>query len=180
MKRTRAALLSALLTALVFVAGQALAGIPNVELVTFLVFVSGYLLGPALGALVGAAGMGAHSLFNVMGAAPPPVWVAQWMSYALVGVAGGLLGPPLSRLARRGVAAVACALSGVVLVLLYQLLVNGVAFLVFASGVSVWVYLWGGILFASVQLAWNAAVFFLAMPPVLRVLARHRDELVAS
>lgn len=180
MKRTRAALLSALLTALVFVAGQALAGIPNVELLTFLVFVSGYLLGPLLGALVGAAGMGAHSLFNVMGAVALPVWVSQWVCYALVGLAGGVAGPWLARIPRRGVAAVLAAATGVVLVIFYQLAVNAVAFLAFSSGVSVWVYVWGGIVFGAIQVLWNAVVFVFAVPPTLRVLAPYRRELAAT
>lgn len=180
MKRTRAALLSALLTALVFVAGQALAGIPNVELITFLVFVSGYLLGPLLGALVGAAGMAAHSLFNVMGAVPPPVWISQWLCYAIVGVAGGIAGPALARMRRRGAAAFVAAATGLVLALFYQLAVNAVSFFTFSSGVSVWVYVWGGIAFGAVQLLWNAAVFLLAMPATLRVLAPYRRELAAA
>jgi hypothetical protein len=177
MKRTRAALLSALLTALVFVAGQALAGVPNIELVTFLVFVAGYLLGPVLGAVVGAAGMGAHSLLNVMGAVAPPVWIAQWLCYAVVGVVGGLAGPGLARIRSRGVAAVVAALTGAALALFYQLAVNAVGFFAFSAGVSVWVYVWGGILFGVVQVAWNACLFLLAMPPTLRVLAPYRREM---
>jgi hypothetical protein len=180
MKRTRALLLSALLTALVFVVGQALAGVPNVELVTLLVFLAGYLLGPVGGMVVGAAGMAAHSLFNVMGAAAPPVWIAQWVCYALVGLAGALVGPALARVTRRGVAALLAAATGAALVLFYQAAVNAVAFFTFSSGVSLWVYLWGGIAFAAVQVVWNAAVFLLALMPTLRVLARYRRELGAA
>jgi len=179
MKRTRAALLSALLTALVFVAGQALAGVPNVELVTVLVFIAGYLLGPALGAVVGAAGMGAHSLLNVMGAVAPPVWLAQLACYALVGVVGGIAGPALARMRRHGLASVLAAVLGAGLALFYQLVVNAVAFFIFSSGVSVWVYVWGGVAFATVQVAWNGAVF-LFVPATLRVLARYRREVAAS
>jgi hypothetical protein len=179
MKRTRAALLSALLTAVVFAAGQALAAVPNVELVTVLVFLAGYLLGPALGSLVGAAGMGAHSLFNVMGAVAPPVWAAQVLCYALVGAMGGVAGPPLARVRRRAPAALLAATIGAGLALFYQLSINAVTFFLFSSGVSVRVYLWGGIAFGAVQVAWNAAVF-LFVPAMLRVLARHRRELAAT
>lgn len=180
MKRTRAALLSALLTALVFVGGQALAGIPNVEVVTFLVFISGYLLGPVLGAVVGAAGMAAHSLFNVMGAVAPPVWVTQWICYGVVGLAGGIAGPALARIRRRGLATGLAAVTGAALVLFYQLAVNAAAFFSFSSGVSVWVFVWGGIAFGAVQVLWNAALFLLAIPPTLRVLAPYRRELAAT
>ncbi len=179
MKSTRAALLATLLTALVFVAGQALAGIPNVELVTFLVFVAGYLLGPALGAVVGGAGMAAHSLLNVMGAVAPPVWISQWLCYAGVGVAGGLVGPPLARISHRGLAAVLAAATGAALVIVYQLAVNAAAFYTFSSDVSVWVYVWGGVVFGVVHVAWNAALFFAALRPTLRVLAPYRREVTA-
>ncbi len=177
MRTTRLVLLASLLVAMIFAAGQALAGIPNVELVTALAFVSGYLLGPALGAVVGAAGMGSHSLFNVLGAVAPPVWLSQVASFALIGCAGGLVGPMLARAHGRTRAAVLSAATGVVLVLVYQLVVNVVAFYTFTSDVDVWVYVWGGIAFGAVQVAWNAAFFAAAMPPMLRVLARHRREL---
>lgn len=177
MKTTRLVLLASLLVAMIFAAGQALAGVPNVELVTMLAFVAGYLLGPALGAVVGAAGMGAHSMFNVLGAAAPPVWIAQVLCLALVGGAGGIVGPGLARVPGRVRAALLASLTGTVLVLVYQLAVNAVAFYTFTSDVDVWVYVWGGIAFASIQVAWNAVVFGVALPPTLRVLARERREL---
>ena len=177
MRTTRTVLLASLLVAMIFAAGQALSGIPNVELVTTLAFVAGYLLGPVVGAGVGAAGMGAHSLFNVMGTVVPPVWLAQVASFALVGAAGGLLGPAIAR-TRGGVrAAILAAVIGAALVIVYQLAVNVVAFHTFTNDVDVWVYVWGGIAFGAVQVAWNAAVFGAAVPPMLRVLARHRREL---
>ena len=177
MRTTRLVLLASLLVATMFAAGQALAGIPNVELVTALAFVSGYLLGPALGAAVGAAGMGAHSLFNVLGAVAPPVWIAQVVCYGFVGWAGGMAGPRLARVPSRVHAALLAALTGTALVLVYQIVVNGVAFYTFTSDVEVWTYVWAGVAFGAIQIAWNAVTFGLAMPPMLRVLARHRGEL---
>ncbi len=165
------------MVALIYATGAALAGLPNVELITALTFVSGYLLGPALGTLVGAGGMGAHSLFNPLGAVVPPVWAAQMAAFALIGLAGALMGPKLARMRGRSRTAVASAVVGVTLVLVYQVAVNIVAFYTFTSDVNVWVYVWGGIAFAAVQVAWNAVVFGVAVPPMLRVLARHRREL---
>ncbi len=179
MRTTRVILLASLLVAMMYVIGVALAPIPNVELVTALAFVSGYLLGSRIGALVGAAGMGAHSLFNVLGAVAPPVWLTQMASYALIGVAGGLLGPWLAAMSGRVRAGTIAAVIGAGLIVIYQIAVNVVAFLVFTSDVAVWKYVWMGIAFGVVQVAWNAAFFGLAMPPMLRVLARHRRELRA-
>jgi len=177
MRTTRLVLLASLLVAMIFAAGQALAPIPNVELVTMLSFVSGYLLGPALGAVVGAAGMGAHSLFNVLGAVAPPVWVAQIACYGLTGWVGGVAGPGLARVHSRARAALLCAFTGAVLVVVYQVAVNAVAFYTFTNDVSVWTYVWAGVAFGAIQVAWNAVAFGVALPPMLRVLARHRREL---
>jgi len=177
MRTTRLVLLASLLVATMFAAGQALAPIPNVELVTTLAFVSGYLLGPALGAAVGAAGMGAHSLFNVLGAVAPPVWIAQVVCYGFVGWVGGVAGPRLARVPSRVRAALLSALTGAALVLVYQIVVNGVAFYTFTGDVDVWTYVWAGVAFGALQVAWNAVTFGVAMPAMLRVLARHRGEL---
>jgi hypothetical protein len=177
MRATRVTLLASLLTALIFATGQALAAVPNVEAITFLSFASGYLLGPGPGMLVGACGMGAHSLFNVMGAAPPPVLLAQVLCYGAVGLAGALAGPAVVRLRSRAAAVAASAAAGAGLVILYQLVVNVVSFVTFASGVPLATYVWGGVAFGAVQMAWNAALFGAALPPTLRVLARHRREL---
>jgi hypothetical protein len=178
MKRTRAALLATLLVAAIYVAGQALAAVPNVEAITFLSFVAGYLLGPLTGALVAGAGMGAHSLFNVMGSVAPPVWIAQIAAYAGVGMMGGLVGPALARM-RPLLALPVAGITGALLVLIYQVVINAVSYFVFASGVRVWVYVWGGILFGGVQVLWNAALF-LVMPATLRILAPQRREVASS
>jgi hypothetical protein len=47
----------------------------------------------------------------------------------------------------------------------------------FATHVPLLTYVWGGIAFAAIQLVWNAALFFVTVPPVLRVFARARHEL---
>lgn len=164
---------------MVFVVGQALAGIPNVELVTFLCFVSGYLLGSVLGLVVGACGMGAHSLFNVMGTVAPPVWIAQVAGYAVVGAVGGLVGPVIVRAPGRWMGPSLAVVSGVLLTVFYQVLVNAASYFAFASNVTPWVFIWSGVVFAGVQVAWNAGVFLLAVPPTLRVLARFRREVAA-
>jgi LytS/YehU family sensor histidine kinase len=176
MRATRITLLACLLTALMYAAGQALAAVPNVEAITLLAFLSGYLLGPAWGAVVGGAGMGAHSLFNVLGAVPPPLWVTQIVCYAFVGFCGGWLGPRIARLGR-ATQAFAAALTAVLLTVLYQLVSNTVSFLTFATNIPLWSYVWAGIAFAAIQIVWNAALFFVTLPPSLRVLARVRREL---
>ena len=64
------------------------------------------------------------------------------------------------------------------LTLAYQVVVNVASFLSFATHVPLWKYVWAGVAFAAVQIVWNAALFFVTLPPMLRVLARVRRELV--
>jgi hypothetical protein len=71
-------------------------------------------------------------------------------------------------------------MTGVVLTFLYQLVVNVISFRSFAANVSLWTYVWAGVAFAAVQIAWNSALFFVAVPPMLRVLARARRELAGK
>jgi hypothetical protein len=180
MRATRITLLACLLTALVYAAGEALAGIPNVEVITMLVFVAGFLLGPWWGAVVGGAGMGAHSLFNVLGTVAPPVWISQLVCYAFIGFCGAWLGPRIAALGNRTAQSLASAAAAVVLVVIYQLVVNVVSFTAFAAHVPLWTYVWGGFAFAAIQIVWNAALFFVTLPPTLKVLGKARRELAGK
>jgi hypothetical protein len=177
MRKTRVTLLACLLAALMYAAGQAFSGIPNVEVITFLAFLSGYLLGARAGAVAGGAGMAAHSLLNSMGAVAPPVWIAQVACYALIGASGARIGPWIARPEARIGPALGAAAAGAVLALAYQVVVNLVSFFTFARNASLWTYVWGGVAFAAIQVVWNAALFFAAAPPTTRVLARLRREL---
>jgi hypothetical protein len=179
MQRTRIALLASLMIALTVAAGQALAAVPNIELVTFLVFVSGYLLGVRFGAVIGACAMGAHSLFNVMGAAMIPVLVAQIVSYAFIGMAGGVIGPVLQRRSNRYLRAIGFGVVGGLLALAFKVVVNIASFYTF-TGTGLWAYIWGGIVFTAIQIGWNAILFLLSMTPTLAVLSRYRSEFGAA
>jgi len=72
--------------------GFALIHIPNVELVTATIFISGYLLGIKEGIVVGLLTETLYSLINPYGMAAPPLFIAQVFSMSLVGGLGGILG----------------------------------------------------------------------------------------
>ena len=180
MNRTRRVLLASLMVALTTAAGYALAGLPNVELVTTLIFVSGFLLGAGLGAAVGAVSWCVHSLFNPLGAAIPPVLAAQVLSGILVGAAGGLLGRRLVNIGSRVWASLAAGVLGLFLTLIFQLLVNTAFFYTFtgdAETTTLYKYLIAGLAFTVTHLVWNAGVFMIVLVPLLSVLDRHRVEL---
>ena len=173
-------MLAGLLAALTTAAGYALAGVPNVELVTVLIFVSGFLLGAKLGAAVGAVSWAAHSMFNPLGAALPPIFAAQVVSGVLVGCMGGLLGRRLVRVRNRLAASLAAGFIGLVLTVVFQLLVNTAFFFTFTddgASRSLYKYLLAGLVFTLTHLIWNAAVFAVVLIPLLSVLDRYRLEL---
>lgn len=72
--------------------GFALNRIPNVELVTSTIFLSGYLLGISKGLAVGVVTEVLYSVLNPYGAAAPPLLAAQVISMGITGLAGGWFG----------------------------------------------------------------------------------------
>jgi len=180
MHRTRRALLACLLVAVAVSLGFALAGIPNVELVTLVVFVSGFLLGPAYGAGVGALSAVLFSLFNPLGAALPPLVASQAVGQTVVGVMGGLTGPLLARFRSRGIARLAAGGIGLALTFLYDVMTNVGAYATIAGEKSIeglGKFVAAGILFVVLHIVWNTMLFAAALVAILRVLDRHREEL---
>jgi hypothetical protein len=158
-----------LFTALGVTLGYALMSVPNVELVTATVFIAGVVSGARGGAFVGAAAEGIFSLFHPLGAPSPPLWIAQVISMAVAGAAGGLffeLGSPLtqSKRFRIGIAGFLCTLNFAVLTTLaYSLTVSFSMKQILASLVF-------GLGFYVVHLISNTAIFFTIVPAVLKIL----------
>ena len=172
---TKRLTLIALFSALTVTLGYAFLFVPNLELVSATVFIAGYLLGPAAGALVGVVGEGIYSALNPMGSGLglPQLLVAQVLSLALFGVAGGIVG----RL-RRGAFGrrdtLLFAAIGVVLTAAFDL-VTTLAFPL-AAGFSqeqIVATLAVGFAFNLFHIATNAMIFALVVPAVLRALSRH-------
>jgi len=89
--------LEAALAALAVVSSLVLAVIPNVELFTFVVFLSGVLLGPASGARVGLIAALAYGIVNPYGLPTIPLLAALVLARVLTGIVGGLMRPALLR-----------------------------------------------------------------------------------
>jgi hypothetical protein len=155
--------LGGLLAALAAAGGFALAGVPNVEIITLLIFLSGYLYGLGLGAIVGAVGEAIFSGANPLGPAPPPIFVGQVAGMCLAGMAGGVFGrlpAPSHRAARVALFATA----GIVVTLLFHVLTDA-AYALIAR--LTWTYILAGIAFSVLHLVTNAALFGLAGPAIV-------------
>lgn len=84
---------ASIFAALAIGAGFSLLMIPNIELVTVIIFTAGLYLGPAWGIIVGGTAEMIFSGMNPMGSGLsfPPLFFAQIVGMAGVGFAGGIL-----------------------------------------------------------------------------------------
>jgi uncharacterized membrane protein len=77
-------------TALAVVLGYLLAYIPNIELFTLTIFLSGFILGKREGIIIGFLSSLLFCFFNPLGASPLPLLIVQIIHYSLTGLIGGL------------------------------------------------------------------------------------------
>jgi uncharacterized membrane protein len=88
-KSFRIALIS-IFSALTVVLGYLLAYIPNIELFTLLIFLSGFVMGKHDGSITGLLSSAIFTFFNPLGASPLPLFIYQLIHYSLTGYSGGL------------------------------------------------------------------------------------------
>ncbi|MFW9936915.1 MAG: hypothetical protein ACFFD5_04660 [Candidatus Thorarchaeota archaeon] len=85
----RIALIS-IFSALAVVLGYMLAYIPNIEMFTLTIFLSGFILGKKEGIIVGLLSSSIFTFFNPLGASPAPLFIYQIIHYSLTGLAGNI------------------------------------------------------------------------------------------
>ncbi len=148
--------------------------VPNFEVLTLVVFLSGVLLGVRGGMTVGLLTMLVYSLLNPYGAVHPLVTAAQVTGEMLAGAAGGGGGRAgLERLGGAGRAAVLAVLA-IVLTAAFDLVTNLATGVVFGQ---MKVTLLGGIPFALWHIGWNVVLFVALGTPLVRVFAHYRERL---
>jgi uncharacterized membrane protein len=76
-------------SALAFAGGYLFLAVPNVEVFTAIIFLSGIFLGSKNGMLVGLIAQSLFSTLNPYGVSPPPLFIAQVLNRVLVGYVGG-------------------------------------------------------------------------------------------
>lgn len=90
--------LIAVLAAMAIGGNYALSVFPNVELSSVMVFLSGFIFGPFIGAFVGFVSMTIYQLWNPWGAFIPPIGIAVIGCTIIIGIVGGIIGSALKRL----------------------------------------------------------------------------------
>ncbi len=84
-------------TALAIVLGYLLAYIPNIELFTLMIFLSGFILGKRDGMMVGLLSSFIFCYFNPFGSSPLPLLAFQLFHYSITGFLGALTNDLLQR-----------------------------------------------------------------------------------
>ncbi|KKM10866.1 hypothetical protein LCGC14_1721670 [marine sediment metagenome] len=89
-KRSFRIVLISTFTALSVVLGYLLVYLPNIELFTLTIFLSGFVLGKRDGITVGFSSSFIFCFFNPFGASPLPLFIFQLVYYSTLGSVGGV------------------------------------------------------------------------------------------
>ncbi|MFX1492360.1 MAG: ECF transporter S component [Promethearchaeota archaeon] len=170
-KRTAAirVALIAVLAALAIGGNYALSAVPNIELSSVMVFLSGFLFGPIIGALVAFIAMLIYQLWNPWGAFIPPIGLAVIGCTIVIGIVGGILGKAMQGLDYSDSSwFLLPILFGVLLTLFFDLVTNFAY--CFTFGIPFIVVLITGLPFMMVHIPSNAILFLLLTQPVTQAV----------
>ena len=148
--------------------------IPNVEILTLVVFSAGVLLGARDGALVGAITMVVYSLLNPYGPVHPYVTIAQVTGQVATGLAGAAFAALGFLEARPLLRAALLASCGIIVTAFYDLITNVASGIVFGQMRATLI---GGIPFALIHMGTNAVLFATLGVALTGVLRRYRSRL---
>ena len=153
--------------------GFSLMFIPNIELITVIVFLAGVHLGIGWGGIVGLTAMGIYSGLNPMGSGLsfPPLFLMQILGMAIAGIIGGLVRPLIIGKKINLFLIVSLAITGFIITLIYDLLTLLAYPMTAGLGFSgILAALFKGLGFTLLHEISNAVVFTVTVPPVLRYI----------
>ncbi|OLS12594.1 MAG: hypothetical protein RBG13Loki_3788 [Promethearchaeota archaeon CR_4] len=166
--------------ALVLVAAYVLVYIPNVELVTCLLFVGGYCFGIITGSFIAVVVSVIFSNFNPLGstlAAFPLLFVFQIIFYLCIAILGGVIGQMRHRqqFTISPKTAVTLGLLGFCITLAFDIGSTFAMYLPITDGnwIAVWSYWVAGIVFTILHLAFNPLVFAFLLPVVANAIIQN-------
>lgn len=148
--------------------------LPNVEILTLVVFAAGVLLGARGGALVGGITMTLYSLLNPYGPVHPLVTASQALGEIAAGLAGGGFAAVGFLEARPALRAALLASSGIIVTAFFDLVTNLASGVVFGQMRATLI---GGIPFALLHMGTNAVLFATLGVALTGVLKRYRSRL---
>lgn len=159
---------SGVLIALAIVLKLPILSLPNVEFLTFVIFSSGYLLGMIEGVIVGIVSMSIYtSIITPYGLPPLPIALAQILSMALIGFAGGLFYQMrLLKLFKSISPYLIMGLLGLTLTVIYDLLTNLAVAYVMGQFIPVMI---AAIPFVAIHILSNFVIFMVLTPLLLKM-----------
>ena len=160
----------AIMTAACIASNYLLIGIFNVKLMDLIVFSSGFLFGPFVGASVGILTWLVYGTINPYGFSLP-VFFSTSIMESLYGIVGGLLGSNESTFLDEGlVLNFKFGVIGFLLTFLYDLVTNVISGL--SAGIPLSVAIITGIPFGIVHEGSNAVLFFFGASPLISSVSR--------
>ncbi len=166
---------AAIFCAMAIAVGYSLMMVPNIELITVTIFLSGLTLNALWGALVGFVAMGIYSGLNPLGSGMsfPPLFFAQLVSMSLCGVIGGFLKPFFVTNRYKISHLVLLGLSGFVVTLIYDVLTL-ISYPIFSGlgVVGVYAALVKGLGFTLLHQLSNVFIFIITVPRVVKFLTK--------
>ncbi len=166
-QKTRHIAFSGIFIALILGVGYALAFVPNVELVTAMIFLAGVLMGLKRGLLIGILGEFLFSTLNPMGSGLlfPPMLIAQIAAMTVVCLTGALLRSYILNWKFSLPNVVLIGAIGFLLTLFYDILVSAAYPLSagFKPRETV-ATIFAGLAFSVIHLISNTAVFIVLVP----------------
>ena len=168
-KAVKASLI-AILTAACIASNYLLIGVINVKLMDVIVFASGFVFGPMIGASIGILTWLVYGTLNPYGFFLP-IFIATSVGESLYGVIGGLLGlSSFNNFKEKFQVSIKFAIIGFLLTFAYDLWTNIVIGL--STGIALPIVLITGVPFALVHEASNAVLFFLGAFPLISAMNR--------
>lgn len=162
--------------ALVLGVGYALALVPNVELVTAMIFLSGVLMGVKRGIFVGIIGEFLFSALNPVGSGLlfPPMLITQVISMGFIGAVGGLLRQYIINWKPKPINVIVIGAVSFTITLIYDIFVS-LAFPISAGfnfKETIGVVVASGIAFSVIHLIVNTIIFITLVPVTAQMIIK--------
>jgi len=172
------------ITALSVDLGYMLVYLPNIELFTLMIFLSGFILGKRDGAIVGFFSSFIFVFFNPYGVSPLPLFAYQIGHYCLVGILGGITSNYLNKKdffkPEEDVyvfpVLLVFAIIGAVITFVYDILSTLIgAIAIFGTLETFWITYIIGLPFTTVHLIGNTLGFIFILPGLIQLLYKMLD-----
>ena len=171
-------------TALSVVSGYLLASLPNIEIFTMMIFLSGFILGKRDGLIIGAMSGFLFCFFNPYGASALPLLTVQLVYYSLVGLMGALIRyllrnksffKPEDDLYVFPILLIFGAI-GAIMTFCFDIISSIVdSIWIFGTLDAFWLYYTSGLMFTTLHLIGNTLIFIFLLPVLLQVIYKLLD-----